>query len=68
MEYHKTKDVMHVKELLGHKSINSTMIYITIEKATFMYADDEYVSRVAKTVEEAQKLIDIRFVFLRFWC
>lgn len=48
---------MHVKELLGHKSANSTMIYITIEKAMFKYTEEEYTSKVAHTIEEAQKFL-----------
>ena len=27
MEYHRTKDILYVKELLGHKSIKNTLIY-----------------------------------------
>ena len=27
MEYHRTKDILYVKQLLGHKSINSTLFY-----------------------------------------
>lgn len=33
MEYHKTKDILHVKEMLGHKDIENTMLYIQVEKA-----------------------------------
>jgi len=29
MEYHRTKDILHVKEMLGHKRISSTLIYTT---------------------------------------
>ena len=64
MEYHKTKDIMHVKQLLGHRSIQSTMIYITIENALFQNAPEDYVSKVAKTVEEAQALVDVGFEFV----
>lgn len=32
MEYHKTKDVIHVQQLLGHKNIQNTMIYINLNK------------------------------------
>lgn len=35
IEYHKTKDILYVKQLLGHKSFSSTMIYIDIEKAIY---------------------------------
>ena len=27
MKYHKTRDIVHVKEVLGHKSLNNTMLY-----------------------------------------
>ena len=33
MEYHKTKDILYVKNLLGHKKIENTEIYITLERA-----------------------------------
>ena len=32
IEYHKTKDILYVKNLLGHKKIENTEIYITLEK------------------------------------
>jgi len=35
MEYYKTHDVMHVKTVLGHKRIQSTMLYINLEQAAF---------------------------------
>ena len=64
MEYHKTKDIMHVKQLLGHRSIQSTMVYITIESALFQNAPDEFVSKVARNVMEAQKLVDVGFEYV----
>jgi len=64
MEYHKTKDIMHVKQLLGHRSIQSTMVYITIESALFQNAPDEYVSKVARNVTEAQQLVDVGFTYV----
>ena len=27
MEYNKTKDILHVKQLLGHRNLNSTLTY-----------------------------------------
>lgn len=27
MEYHKTKDILHVKQVLGHKNIKNTLVY-----------------------------------------
>ncbi|MBE0513221.1 site-specific integrase [Candidatus Bathyarchaeota archaeon] len=35
MLYHQTKDILYVKEFLGHKRLDSTLIYINMEKALF---------------------------------
>lgn len=64
MEYHKTKDILHVKKLLGHKCIKSTMIYINLEAAAFIESKDEFTVRVANTVEEACKLIEVGFEYV----
>ena len=48
MEYHRTKDVLYVKQLLGHKRIKNTLIYIQLEEALFADQTD-FVSKVAKT-------------------
>ena len=32
IEYHKTKDILHVKKLLGRKRVENTEIYIDIEQ------------------------------------
>ncbi len=61
MECHKTRDIIHVKEVLGHKSIESTMVYINIEKALFQTPNDEFYCKTASTVEEASKLIEAGF-------
>jgi hypothetical protein len=64
MEYHRTKDIIHVKEILGHKSIENTMVYINIEKALFQYKNDEFYCKTASTVEEATKLIEVGFEYV----
>ena len=61
MEYHKTKDIIHVKTVLGHKDIKSTMIYINLENALFTADTDEWTSKTAKTPDECMKLIDAGF-------
>jgi integrase len=63
-EYHKTKDIIHVKAVLGHKRIESTMVYINIESALFLTASDEWTSKVAKNETEAQQLIEIGFEYV----
>ena len=44
MEYHKTKDTLHVMRLPGHKNINNTLIYIQLVS----FSDDDYLARAAK--------------------
>jgi len=50
MEYHKTKDILYVMKLLGHKSIKNTLVYTQLIDFP---EDDEFVCKVAKTVQEA---------------
>jgi hypothetical protein len=62
MEYHKTKDIMHVKYTLGHKNIECTMIYINLEQALFLTENEDFICKVAKTIEEALPLIEQGFL------
>jgi len=64
MEYHKTKDILHVKELLGHKNINNTLIYINLERAVFKTSNDEFTVRAVNTLEEACKLLEVGFEYV----
>ena len=62
VEYHKTRDILHVKRLLGHKKLTSTMIYIDIERALFgAHQDDEFITRAARSVKGARALIEAGF-------
>ena len=50
--------------ILGHKSIKSTETYIHLEK--MMYegeANDQFTVRVANTLEEAVKLMEVGFEY-----
>jgi len=58
-EYHNTKDIIHVKERLGHKSINTTLLYTQL----INFESEQCYSAVAKTKEEAQKLVEQGFRF-----
>jgi len=64
MEYHKTKDIIHVKRLLGHRDVRNTEIYITIEETLFNSDSDEYHFATARTIEEAGKLIRVGFEYV----
>ena len=64
-EQHRTKDPWYVKTLLGHKCITSTENYIHLEK--MMYLDqegnDQFTVKVADTMEEAIKLMELGFEY-----
>jgi integrase len=60
MEYHKTRDILHVKEVLGHKSLNSTMLYTQL----ISFRDDDFSAVVAHSEEEACKLVESGFDFV----
>lgn len=65
MEYHKTKDIIHVKQVLGHKKIDNTMIYINLEQALFQSGDSsEYITRVTKTVKGTRALLEAGFEYV----
>jgi len=64
MEYHKTRDSLHVQQLLGHRDLRNTLIYINLEKALFQNADDEYHVKVAQTLDEATKLLEVGFEYV----
>jgi integrase/recombinase XerD len=65
MEYHKTKDLFYVKEILGHKNIQSTQVYIHIDRALFRdLSPEEFHVRVAKKEEEIKDLIEAGFEYV----
>jgi len=60
MEYAKTKDILHVMQLLGHKNIKNTLIYTQLVN----FEGDEYICRVAKTLEQACQLVEAGFEYI----
>ncbi len=64
MEYHKTKDILYLQQLLGHRDLRNTLIYINLEKALFQNADEDYHVKVATTLDEACKLIEVGFEYV----
>lgn len=63
-EYHRTKDILYVQKLLGHKSIQNTLIYIDLEKALFNNTDDDFTVRVAANSGEACQLAEVGFEYV----
>lgn len=64
MLYHQTKDILFVKEFLGHKNINNTLRYVQLERTLFMGQNDKFHVKVAKSLEEACKLIETGFEYV----
>jgi integrase len=62
MEYHYTKDIMHVKNFLGHREIDNTILYIQLDQSLFKnLPDDSFIIRAAHDLEEAIKLGEVGF-------
>jgi len=64
MEYHKTHDIWHVKQLLGHKSVTSTEIYINVEQAIFNEDNQQFHVKAVSSVAEASKLLEVGFEYV----
>ena len=62
-EQHRTKDPWHVKMVLGHKSIQSTEKYIHLEKMLYEDISDQFIVKVADTMDDAVKLMEVGFEF-----
>jgi integrase len=61
MEYHRTKDILYVMRLLGHKDIKNTLIYTQL----MPFKDDEqFICKIATNTEESCKLIEDGFNFV----
>ena len=55
--YHRTRDILFVKEKMGHRSITSTMKYMHL----ISFDSDEWIVKVAVSLEEFVKLLEMGF-------
>jgi hypothetical protein len=53
-----------VKELLGHKHIGNTLIYVQLEKTILQSQNNEWIVNVAKSVEEVCQLVEVGFEYV----
>ena len=60
MTYHKTKDILYTKMQMGHSKIETTLIYTHLVN----FKEDEWTHGVARTLEEACKLVDAGFEYV----
>jgi hypothetical protein len=61
MEYHKTKDLLYIKQLLGHKDLRTTLRYTQLLENL---GNDEFHCKTAKTINEATQLIENGFEYV----
>jgi len=62
VEYHRTKDILHVKQLLGHKQLKNTEIYTHLMD----FESKEWHVAHAENLEEEDKLIEAGFEYVRY--
>jgi len=60
MTYHRTRDILYVKQQMGHKRIDTTLIYTQL----LPFNEEEWTSKTAKTLAEACQLIDAGFEYV----
>ena len=60
-EYHKTRNILHVMKLLGHRNIQNTLLYTQLIENT---EDDQFYFATAKNEAEAHPLIEKSFEYV----
>jgi len=60
MEYHRTKDILHVMQMLGHRCIQNTLIYTQL--VTFQ--DEDFIAKVATSEKEVCQLVEAGFEYV----
>jgi hypothetical protein len=61
---HQTKDVLYVKEFLGHNKVETTLLYIQLAETIFKETKDEYTLRIARDHEEIKALLEVGFEYI----
>ena len=60
-EYHKTKDILYVKRMLGHRRIENTLVYTHLID---FKEKDSFIVKVAKNLEEFTELLEKGFEYI----
>ena len=60
MEYHRTKDLLYVKEILGHRDIKTTLMYTQLVK----FERDDYHVKVSGRLKEDEELLSAGFEYV----
>ena len=60
-EYARTKDILYVKQLLGHKSIKTTLRYVQLVNLPH---EEKFICKVATKTDDAIELIEAGFEYV----
>ena len=61
MTYHKTKDILFTKQQMGHKKIETTLVYTQLLQ---FEKDENFTCKIAQSVEQATELIESGFEYV----
>ncbi len=64
MLYHKKPDLDYVGRMLGHRSLTNTQIYVNMEQMIFNSTPNDYIVKVASTIDESCKLLEVGFEYV----
>lgn len=64
MLYYQTKDILYVREFLGHRNTECTMICMQLNKALFTGDSDEFNCKIARNEKDATELIEAGFEYV----
>jgi len=64
MQYHKTKDLLRVQQMLGHRDIKSTMVYMHLDQQLFQGSNDDFFVKTAQTSDEIKGLLEVGFEYV----
>ena len=61
MLYHKTRDILFVKQQMGHRKIATTLVYTQLLQ---FEEDDNYTCKIASNITEATQLVESGFEYI----
>ena len=65
-EYHKTRELLHVMAILGHRKIETTYRYVKLYNQIYKNQQpDKFVTKIASTKEERCELINDGWTFIK---
>jgi integrase len=64
LEYHNTKDLLYVRDFLGHRFASNTEIYVQLDKTIFQDQDQGYISKIAHNIQEAARFVEVGFEYV----